>query len=1751
VRLSLCAALSGPGSAWALDPSKALTQYVHDAWTLRDGLPGDAVYDILQSPEGYLWLRTSAGLARFDGIRFSSLAVGVAGAPGGPVRAVGRGADGSVLVRTATETLRYEGGRFSRLLPPSTLEGAVRAIFQSRSGRVWVGADDFIYRVDPQGLTLVRQGTGWVFGFHEDRRGRLWIGTSTGLFRQEDGTAVPHRGFPGPDATAFEEDEGGLWVGTRRGLFRLDPEGHASKPAGQPNPSPQVTVLLRDRNGNLWVGTDASGLWRLSRGRWSMLTVREGLDDDGILSLLEDREGSLWIGTKGGLERLRDPKVTPVTMREGLANDNVAALLEARDGSLYVFSDGGGLTRFKDGVASVFTTRQGLPSDFGGALYEARDGSIFVGTSRGLGRFKDGAIAAYSRGRLRDKGVSAVNEDDEGLILATHDAVVHRLRGDRALEYTVRGKPTPFTGPGNYVYTMKRNDHGVLWFGTYKGLFRSPEPGRFEGPETTGIAFPVTALHEDDRGSLWVAGRAPGLVRLRLSDGLKTRYTAAQGLLDDEIRSVLTDPAGNVWASTPRGLFTVSRSDLDAFADARIPAVRSVVYDVTDGMKTREAAAPEHQPAGWACRDGRLLFATRKGFVVVDPERLPRNDFVPPVLIEEVLADRQPLARDGPVDVGAGRTSWEFRYTALSLLVPERVRFRYRLEGYDADWTDAGGRRTAYYTKLPAGRYRFHVLAANDDGVWNARGASFTFVLRPRFRDTPWFYAASAVVALVLASGAHHLRTKRLQAGQAHLQELVDRQTRELNAEVLERTRSEAALREERAILDAVLDQIPDHVYFKDSQGRFTRINRAQATWLGLDDPQHALGKTDFEFFGPEHAEGAAADEAEIMRTGSALAGKEEKETWPDGRATWVLTTKMPLRDGEGRVVGTMGISRDITARKQLEEELGRYRERLEADVAARTSELNASRQLLKSILDASTAVIYVKDRDGRYVLVNRRHEELFHVDRVSIVGKTDYDLFPKERADAFRAFDQRVLAAGRALEAEELAPQDDGLHTYISIKAPLLDDHGRPYAVCGVSTDITERKRANEALARQHAELGELLGKEQTSRRLAERLRAATQALSASMDPQEVFRLILDELRRVLPCDCASVQELREGQFVVVGGYGFPDPPATIGLRFDLGDPDAPNGEVARRRQPVILDDAPLRYPSFRSGMPAGAGIHSWIGVPLLFGDRLLGMLTVDKREPNFYTKEHARVALAFAAQAAIAMENARLYAAAQGELAERKRVEEALRKAEQKYRAIFENAQEGIFQSTPQGRIVTANPALSRMFGYASPEELTAETTDVASQLYVDPGRREDFKRALETEGTVQGFVHEARRKDGKTIWLSVGARLVRDEEGAPLFYEGTAEDITERTRAAEAEAELKAALEAAAVEWESTFDAMATPVLILDRDGRIVRLNRAAREAAGAAGGELVGRHVADVGPGEPWQKAAELARRDGGTLKAGHDTVRDLASARTWDVTTGSVSGLGAGHDLIVVVARDITRMIELQESLRRSETMSAMGMLVAGVAHEVRNPLFGISANLDAFEARTDTREEFGRFIGLMRGEVQRLATLMQGLLDYGKPSALAPSPGRIEEVVAEACARCDALARRSGVRLVSELGSDLVPILMRRQRLVQVVENLVQNAIQNASAGGVVTTKAAMERDPPTGDQVVLTVSDTGPGFAPVDLPRVFEPFFSRRRGGTGLGLAIVERLVVEHGGTISAANRPEGGAMMVVKLPCQEAGKA
>ncbi len=347
-------------------------------------------------------------------------------------------------------------------------------------------------------------------------------------------------------------------------------------------------------------------------------------------------------------------------------------------------------------------------------------------------------------------------------------------------------------------------------------------------------------------------------------------------------------------------------------------------------------------------------------------------------------------------------------------------------------------------------------------------------------------------------------------------------------------------------------------------------------------------------------------------------------------------------------------------------------------------------------------------------------------------------------------------------------------------------------------------------------------------------------------------------------------------------------------------------------------------------------------------------------------------------------------------------------------------------------------------------------------------------------------------------------------------------------------------------AATEWRLTFDTIDYPVLLLEMEGGVVRVNTAARDLAGLPFDELLQRPVASLGEGEPWTAIAELLPQVKATGEAASTQVRD-EQERSWDVSLRPVTHLD--YRGVVAVARDVTEQVKLQESLRRSETMSAMGGLVAGVAHEVRNPLFGISATLDAFASRFKRRTEYRRYLEVLQGEVDRLNELMQDLLDYGKPLRLVLAPERPDELMRQAIAACEPLATQAGVEIAANAAPGLPCLPVDRNRMVQVFLNLLENAIQHSPRGARVAFRAdeaSPGRAAGSGGirGIRFHVEDDGPGFQTQDLPRLFEPFFTRRRGGTGLGLSIVQRIVEQHGGEIVPANRPAGGASVSVTLP-------
>ena len=905
--LLLASILCGAGSTLALDPALHIDQYGHDVWTSQNGLPGEAVYQILRSPDGYLWLRTSAGLVRFDGVRFVRVEPVAAGrAINEPVKAICLGAGGDLLVRSISHTLIYRHGTFSDYRPSAPLpDGDIRMLFESRAHQVFVGSDDFLYAIPNDGVPrAIRQHTGWINGMWEDEKGAIWVADGTALFVYEQGRLSKFsRNLY--NATALAGDRDHLWVASMSGLFLMERRNPFLRPLAPQIIQGEVNAVLKDHDGNLWAGTTAAGLVRLTAGVTSSFTAADHLTDDKVLSLYEDPEGSLFVGTAAGLDRFRQAKLTTFTRKEGLPSDQTAGAVETRDGSVYVLCLGGGWARIKDGVVTALTAKDGLPELYGNGLFESRDGSLWLGNA-GLTRYWHGKFTRYSGGRLAHHFVSAIGEDDEGLIVATDETVALRFRDGVVRPFTIRGQTTPLSTPGNYTFTIYRDPSGTLWFGTVKGLFKFAKGESPDRARQMQVNFPVTSISGDGRGSLWLGGRIPGLVRFDLRDGRVTHYTKRDGLFDFYTSRALSDAEGNVWISTADGIYMAPRSDLDAFRDGRISTVRAVRYDTADGMKTSEASNPGSQPGGCRTRDGRLWFTTPKGIVVVDPRRLPRNERIPPVVIEEVVADGARFSPGPDLRIPAGKDKVEFHYTGLSLSVPARVRFQFQLEGYDRNWVDADSRRVAYYTNLPPGDYRFRVIAANDDGVWNREGASLSFVLLPLFYQTAWFRAALGLAFLLTAFAGQRLYTARLRGRAAELARMVGERTRDLQTQ--------------KSFLQQVIDITPNHIFVKDLEGRFTLVNRtlAEANSLRTGD---LIGKCVEEIL-PDagEAKDLRNEDLEVIRTGREQFLPEAKLTTATGQARWLQLVKCPLFDEHGKVSHVLGVGTDITQLRAAKE---------------------------------------------------------------------------------------------------------------------------------------------------------------------------------------------------------------------------------------------------------------------------------------------------------------------------------------------------------------------------------------------------------------------------------------------------------------------------------------------------------------------------------------------------------------------------------------------------------------------------------------------------------------------------------------------------------------------------------------------------------------------------------------------------------------------------------------------------------------
>ena len=754
-----------------LELPSAATDYLISRWSSDDGLPQNSVISMAQTSDGYIWLSTFGGLARFDGLRFEvfdgDLVPGLAGEYFTTLRA---DRVGNLWLHGEHKGLVVgRNGRFRKLgAADGLLPAGVESLEVGSDGTVWVGdakgrlsrfaGDRFVVvSEDPPGADWGRLGR-----IMPDYSGRVWAHLDTALAVFERGgwslqskTQRPCAVLPLRDGSVLQVSGPGCDV-----LQRVV-DGRAAEIGRVPGGFTGHFVR-EDAEGNIWF-TCASGVLRFAPdGRWTRLSPADGLMVDTVRSELTDREGNFWLGTDGGgLVRLKRRGVRSAGLAEGMSKRIALSVAGDGAGGLWTAVLTGGLDHF-DGRR--FTQMPGpLRADIGPlawCVHPARDGGVWIGT------YGDGLVhldaarerlTRYTTATHPGMGggpIFALLEEPTGVLwFGGKSGGLTRLADGAARSWSTTNGLVD-----NQINAIAADRSGVVWAGTPKGLQRVAGERLSTFTTADGLAHEhVRALFFDHEGTLWIGGR--GVTRFK--DGRFSPIRGTDGLLIEVVKSIQEDDLGNLWFSTPHGLLRGEKRMMDDFCDGRRTGVAFTVVDMADGLPSNECSG--YQPAVWKNPDGKLYYPTLDGVAVVDPRHLPKNELPPPVVIESVRMDERSVpAGAGVLEVPPGTARVELRYTALSFTAPGRNRFRYRLAGFDPGWRDAGTERSAVYTRLPPRRYTFEVLGSNNDGVWSPEPASLAVTVLPAWWQTAWFQAGAGLAVCGAVAWAYRVRVRAL-----------------------------------------------------------------------------------------------------------------------------------------------------------------------------------------------------------------------------------------------------------------------------------------------------------------------------------------------------------------------------------------------------------------------------------------------------------------------------------------------------------------------------------------------------------------------------------------------------------------------------------------------------------------------------------------------------------------------------------------------------------------------------------------------------------------------------------------------------------------------------------------------------------------------------------------------------------------------------------------------------------------------------
>ncbi|MCI0443580.1 histidine kinase [bacterium] len=748
--------------SFALDPTRKLSEYLQVNFNSGKGLPEDTVLSIAQSPDGYLWFGGYHGISRFDGNRFVSL--NDLSETHVTIRTVGFlffDTKGSLWIGTFNGLYRFDGKTVYKF---SEKDGVPEALFYSamedNSGDVWISSGEGLLKWNGTKFKALNQSTNQILRHvhvsYADPDGSIWIGTQYGLAALRNGkfeTYTKKDGLPDNPVWAIVRDKQGThWIGTEGGLSQFRDGKFTNFDKSDGLAENIVNTLRFDHNGVLWIGTEG-GLSRFYNGKIESISSKEGLPKDSVWAIHEDNEENLWVGINyGGVSRFSDARVQVLGKKEGLASDTVTAVLEDSNGTMWIGTDNG-LNRITNGNISVLTAENGLPSNMISSLYEDSQGMMWVGTHEGLARITANKILSYTTADgLMDPVVLVVSEDHEKNLWIGTNMGINQWKDQRLMPRADLIKGT--------VAWITPSKEGGYWTGTYAGILRyaNGKLQDFNPPDNLAQGLEVSSLYEDGSEKIWIGTFTTGL--WNYNKGKWSTFRAEDGIYTDTISNILEDSKGYLWLSSSDGIVRVSKQELENFAEKKTTKIQALHFGTSDGMRKAECY-DQQQPTVWKTKNGILWFATLGGAAIIDPLKIKSNPYPPNCKIEKMLVNGKQIATDRIKELPPGSNNFEFQYTALSFTAPEKIQFRYQLEGFDKDWIDAGARRLSQYTNIPPGNYTFRIKACNNDGLWNEAGAAFSFTIRPYFYQTRWFYGLVAAVIAFSVWQFHKYRVKR------------------------------------------------------------------------------------------------------------------------------------------------------------------------------------------------------------------------------------------------------------------------------------------------------------------------------------------------------------------------------------------------------------------------------------------------------------------------------------------------------------------------------------------------------------------------------------------------------------------------------------------------------------------------------------------------------------------------------------------------------------------------------------------------------------------------------------------------------------------------------------------------------------------------------------------------------------------------------------------------------------------------------